>query len=628
MGKPFNRELEKIKDTIRWAEGQDVGELRSFFSVNAGTPLICIGSGGSYSAASYAAMLYKQMCGLSVAMTPLAFDTSSDIIIRDSKLLYFSASGRNKDFLIAFQRGLEVGRGDMAGVCLRESPKLDEIINKYNPDFKKHTFLIPTVKDGFLATNSLIAFFVLMYRCFFDGKPSKYIKSGLGYSQNHAMDFQKVENFIILHSNLSEPVAVDLESKFSEAALGSVLLTDYRNFGHGRHQWFDKKGGNSCIVALVNENDRQLADKTLSKMPEDVNVVRIESSLKTPLATIDLLIKSFQFVATIGELRGIDPGRPGVPDYGTELYHLNFAKLINDESIAMPPKDLAICRKLRLGSTALIPAPEYKAYSRAYDMFVNRLGDKEFDLLALDNDGTICNVDRNARYTPYLDDSIAKILNKLLSEGVKIAVMTGRGGSVYELLQKSIREEYWPQVYLGCYNGAVIVKLTDGTASIERVKEAPLDEQLTVFERELKRYPFHPTIREYSTQLSFTCSDKQKAYEICSEILLLNKLDRLHIWSSSHSLDIVVSTKASKTAVKEISEHVLVIGDRGDYEGNDYEMLSLPYSLSVDGVSRNPDSCWNLAPKGLRGLDVVKYYLRNIKANKQGFKIVLREDEI
>lgn len=68
MGKPFRSELEKLQDTILWAEKQDVTVLRSFFSVNAGTPLICIGSGGSYSAASYAAMLYKQTCGLAVSM--------------------------------------------------------------------------------------------------------------------------------------------------------------------------------------------------------------------------------------------------------------------------------------------------------------------------------------------------------------------------------------------------------------------------------------------------------------------------------------------------------------------------------------------------------------------------------
>lgn len=621
MGKPFRSELEKLQDTILWAEKQDVTVLRSFFSVNAGTPLICIGSGGSYSAASYAAMLYKQTCGLAVSMTPLAFDTNSDAIIQDSKLLFFSASGRNKDFLIAFQRGLEVGRGDMAGVCLRESSKLDAIIEKYNPDFQKHIFPIPTVKDGFLATNSLVAFFVLAYRCFFDAKPSKFIGNGKVYSQNHAFDFSQIDNFIVLYSNLSESVAVDLESKFSEAALGSILMADYRNFGHGRHQWFDKKGDNSCIVALINDNDSELAEKTLSKMPEEVHVVRIKTDLNTPLATIDLLIKSFQFVSAIGQTRCIDPGRPGVPNYGTELYHLSYAKLISGESIIQPIKDIAIGRKLRLGSKALIPANEYMVYSKAYDEFIYKLSVAEFDLLALDYDGTICNVDRNSRFNDCLEDSIARIINNLLAEGLRIAIMTGRGASVHELMQKSVQKNYWPQVYLGCYNGAVIVRLSDDTKAIDAVKDAPLDNQLTIFEKELKHYPFSPIIKKYSTQLSFFCSDKQKAYEICHEIILSNKLNKLHIWSSSHSMDIVVSIKASKTAVKEISENVLVIGDRGDYKGNDFEMLSMPYSLSVDSVSRKISSCWNLAPKDLRGLDVTKFYLRKIKPTKKGFKI-------
>ena len=621
MGKPFKRELEKITDTIIWAEGQDVTSLRMFFSVNAGTPLICIGSGGSYSAASYAAMLYKQTCGLAVPMTPLAFNTSSDVVIRGSKLLYFSASGRNKDFLISFQRGLEIGRSEMTGVCLRESPKWDEIIDKYHTDFEKYTFPIPTVKDGFLATNSLVAFFVLMYRCFFEEKPSEHLNYKKGFRQNHVIDFSTVDNFIVLYSNLSEPVAIDLESKFSEAALGSVLLADYRNFGHGRHQWFDKKSKNSCIVALVNDNDRELAEKTLSKMPEEINVVHIESTLRTPLATIELLVKTFLFVAAIGEKRGIDPGRPGVPEYGTELYHLNFRKLLKDNCVVLPLKEQAISRKLRLGSRALIATQEYEAYSKAYDAFVGRLKKKEFDLLALDYDGTICNVDRKSRFNQELEVSVAKMLNRLVAEGVRIAIMTGRGGSAYELLRKSIQKENWSQVYLGCYNGAVIVRLSDEPTAIETVKDAPVDEQLVIFENALKRYPFHPSIRTYSTQLSFTCPDRRKAYEISNEIILLNKLDRLHIWSSSHSLDIVVSTKAGKTTVKNISENVLVIGDRGDYEGNDYEMLSLPYSLSVDGVSRDPDCCWNLAPRELRGLNVVKYYLHKIKVSKQGFRI-------
>ena len=64
MGKPFKVELEKLAGTIKWAEQQDVTALRSFFSLNAGTPLICIGSGGSYSAAAMQPCSISRCAGL------------------------------------------------------------------------------------------------------------------------------------------------------------------------------------------------------------------------------------------------------------------------------------------------------------------------------------------------------------------------------------------------------------------------------------------------------------------------------------------------------------------------------------------------------------------------------------
>ena len=48
MGKPFKGELNKLPETIRWAEQQDVAHLARFLFVeNKQTPLVCIGSGGS-----------------------------------------------------------------------------------------------------------------------------------------------------------------------------------------------------------------------------------------------------------------------------------------------------------------------------------------------------------------------------------------------------------------------------------------------------------------------------------------------------------------------------------------------------------------------------------------------------
>ena len=49
------------------------------------------------------------------------------------------------------------------------------------------------------------------------------------------------------------------------------------------------------------------------------------------------------------------------------------------------------------------------------------------------------------------------------------------------------------------------------------------------------------------------------------------------------------------------------MGDYGTVEGNGYEMLTSKYSLSVDRVSKNTDSCWNIAPSGMKGLDANLY---------------------
>ena len=72
MGKPFKGELNKLPETIRWAELQDVTRLARFLFVeNKQTPLVCIGSGGSLSACHYAVQLYQQRNGvLAQAMTP------------------------------------------------------------------------------------------------------------------------------------------------------------------------------------------------------------------------------------------------------------------------------------------------------------------------------------------------------------------------------------------------------------------------------------------------------------------------------------------------------------------------------------------------------------------------------
>ena len=77
-------------------------------------------------------------------------------------------------------------------------------------------------------------------------------------------------------------------------------------------------------------------------------------------------------------------------------------------------------------------------------------------------------------------------------------------------------------------------------------------------------------------------------------------------------MDIVVYREVGKLRVLEDPAHTLCIGDYGNVEGNDYELLTTKYSLSVDRVSKNAECCWNIAPSGMKGLDATIYYLSRL----------------
>jgi len=87
---------------------------------------------------------------------------------------------------------------------------------------------------------------------------------------------------------------------------------------------------------------------------------------------------------------------------------------------------------------------------------------------------------------------------------------------------------------------------------------------------------------------------------------------------SSHSMDIVapgVCKRAVTDRVRQVlgaaPDHpVLCIGDRGRWPGNDFSLLSGPHSLSVDEVSPDAGSCWNLAVPGSGRYDRLSHATR------------------
>lgn len=616
MGKPFNSELHQIPTTIQWAAQQDVSSLSKFlFGENKQTPLVCIGSGGSLSACHYAAMLSRQRNGVvAVAMTPLQLMYSGKEIIRGSKLLFLSASGKNKDILNAIKYGVKYNEAGMMSLTLRKGNPTEELLQQY-PKVQHWCEDIPTEKDGFLATNSLAATFTLL--C----KAAGFKFQDLSFECDLKPETWNLKpetwNFLVLFGALGEPVAWDIESKLTEAALGSALLSDYRNFGHGRHHWFAKNKNNSCIIALVTPLEKELADKTLACMPTDVPVIYIETELDTPQASIDLLLKVFGFVNALGEARGIDPGRPGVPSYGRLLYNLDYFKLTNRILPNEPTLDVAVRRKLGVAGEENVNLREH--YSQACQRFVRQLNRGKFTTVAFDYDGTLSAKDYDSRYKEKLRDDIKCALLRLLENGAEIRVATGRGKSVGNSFKNTFNPKYWPQIKVGYYNGACLLALGE-EEKLEEWKNQPFDSELKMLSDELQRRLPKDCIKykltERSLQLSIedvtSDADAELLYNTCREINWDKQLRGIRVWRSSHSMDIVVYREANKLRVIEDADHTLCIGDYGSVEGNDYELLSSQASLSVDKVSSSAESCWNIAPTGMVGLDATLYYLSRL----------------
>src|SRR5205823_4032453 len=185
---------------------------------------------------------------------------------------------------------------------------------------------IPAGKDGFLATNSLLTSAILIIRGYADAcgvpvpLPSDFADlltvDAAGEAQEHfdrcCRQLWERETLVVLHGPMTRSAAIDLESKFTEAALGNVRTADYRHFAHGRHHWLAKHSETTAVLAFVTPDDEQIAGKTLNLLPAGVPVARLELPHRGGVAGVAALAQALHVAGSAGRARDIDPGRPGV----------------------------------------------------------------------------------------------------------------------------------------------------------------------------------------------------------------------------------------------------------------------------------------------------------------------------
>jgi fructoselysine-6-P-deglycase FrlB-like protein len=640
VGKPFAAELDSLPATFDWSMNHPLDDIVRAFRGLTSLPLLAIGSGGSFTVAHLASALHVHYTKrIAQAMTPLQL-IASPADLRDLAVFIPTAGGKNPDVLGGFRHLVsEEPRSLMVWCATPESPLADAAAKYRFVDFLE--FAPPCGKDGFLAVNSLLAFSILLARAYADalGVDAALPRSfhdlicDRSWTDAKAVDLRCAElwsrnTLVVLHGPSTLPAAVDIESKFTEAALGSVQVADYRHFAHGRHHWIAKRGQESAVLAIVCDDDRQISDAMLGLLPPDVPVVRIDVSHSGYLAAIAAMSRGFFVTASAGRARGFDPGDPGVPSFGREIYHLNVYRSLPPEESGVPPGErLAIERKARTKVAELSRSGRLDSWREAYSLACSTLFDSAYCGLALDYDGTLCH--EGERYGP-LPQAMADEFERLLKAGGYIGIATGRGKSVRRSLQEALPKDLWDRVLIGYYNGAEVGLLGNDKCPDDREEVGPELQQVA---DGLRSDPFITRLASFSLrlkQITLTPADgvfPGPLWEYVHALLLSSSYTGAVALRSGHSVDIVTPETTKLTAVERVAEMagngrpVLRIGDRGRWPGNDFALLDSAHSLSADEVSPDPKGAWNLAPTGHRGSQATLGYLRRLKSTRKGLRL-------
>lgn len=628
MGRPYKSELAQLPTTYEWALSLNTDVLQERIRSCAESSLIAIGSGGSQTTAVLVADLHQSKFGqVSKADTPLIARNYMRTL-KSSVIVLVSGGGRNSDILGVARAAVESEPRSLILLCGVKNSPLARIVGGFARGFC-FDFDMDTGHDGFLATNSLLALSVVALKAYgFRRDLPRSLEAAAdsvhtlsGSSKPSTVDraYLKLPNLVTLHGPQSRAAAIDLESKLTEAGLVSVQLSDYRNFAHGRHHWL-AKNPNSAVLALASSDEQELAKRTLALLPPGIPSILTKTSLSGPASWVALQSAVFDLVGRYGEVKNIDPGRPGVPEFGRHIYHLNAFKVARSHVMSA-----AIERKVKARSQK--DDGHREQLEPAYGDVCERISETKFHGLILDYDGTICDhVDRFGR----IPASTAKALTRLTRAGFLLGVATGRGKSVREALQVAIAKRDWRRVWIGYYNGGEVARLDDGTRPNT---DRPLVPELKIAAAALEKIADHDlklSIRpEQVTIESRIPLDVKDLWFRVVQCIDQAQVAGVKVVTSTRSVDVIPTATTKLALLKALEDtrpgsRFLCIGDRPCWPGNDAQLLAGKFSLSVDEVDGSPTGIWNLAPAGVLGAAALRYYLSRVTIGARDFRIRLR----
>jgi len=634
MGKPYRNEIALLPETYLWGLKQDISQLCDVVRATSAHSLIAIGSGGSLTAAQMLATIHQLYTGqVATVLTP--YEVQKGLVVGGPISIWMlTAGGGNVDVRRAFNHVANIEPNRLVVLCASNQSLLAKEAAEYEY-VNFFEFCPPSGEDGFLATNSLLALSLLIGRAYAEqyghvdfprtfqdlvdikGGPDSIISS---ICKQGKLVFDR--NVVsVLYGAASKAAAYDLESKFTEAALGVIQMADFRNFAHGRHHWLAKRSKDSSVLAFVEESDAEISRATLRHIPDDIPKLEIRLKHSGVVGAIESIVWGLIIPLCVGEKIGIDPGRPGVPEFGTKIYNLQ-TRVKDNHSVVAGLADrprISIERKVGKPIRLVQESGSIGYWRSAYQQYVDLIKGGRFGAIVFDYDGTL--VDEKDRFSPPRKAVISH-LTRLMDSGILIGIATGRGKSVRRDLQEMMPMKYHEKVLIGYYNGAELGFLGDNAVPDggDRVC-TELEAVLCELERSVELAEF---AKVEPRKYQITIGSKAKMpedwmWEMVQQLVKDAGDENIRVLRSSHSVDILAPSVSKLSVIKSLHGRIgkefeiLTIGDRGRWPGNDFELLHQEYSLSVDEVSANPKCCWNIASPGVKAVQATLEYMGNLK---------------
>jgi hydroxymethylpyrimidine pyrophosphatase-like HAD family hydrolase len=559
--------------------------------------------------------------------------------LRDHGVLILSAGGRNPDVLTALRQSILDEVSWITVVCGARPSPLGRLAHR-GEFVSLAEFSPPSGKDGFLATNSIAAFTVLLHRAFNEPQrtlPSSFEELTGSGSVDEFLEARAVgdlpgllrcETLIVLYGAETKAPALDLESKCTEAALAHVQLADFRNFAHGRHNWLAKRSAGCGVLAYCGANERGIASRTLSLLPDEIPKVIVHLPGSGAAIAVSGFLHVLAFVGRLGKARRVDPGRPGVSEFGRQLYRLREGEGVGrKQPLAKEVAAAAVRRKIVACGLSTPTGDQEKFWRNALRQALHSFMAATFNAAIFDYDGTLCTTaERFTGPSPAIGSRLASLLNA----GIPIGIATGRGNSVRSDLRRLIQHRFWQQIVIGYFNGAEIGALDDDSHPTDNEQVCPALQHVAKALASNAYIRSNCTVKKRPLQISILPNTRDSAatlWAITAECLGLCGANGIRVVTSAHSVDIIAPGVSKLNLVRSLQydshSAILCVGDRGRWPGNDYELLQHRYALSVDRVSPDPVSGWNFAPPGYRGTQATIFYLDCIHPDSSRFQLTL-----